>query len=159
MESADTVVLDGKITGDQFRGGGLERRRRVARHRAGRHRAEHVVVDDRVVGVRAPRDRRVAGGLALLHVVRQYNANRKDNAADAFGRQRAANEVTSMEVVNHVSDFFKRGHRGAALQFPEHTKESYEAAARMGQDPTSCVYVGDDLRDVQAGAAAGMAYT
>ena len=24
------------------------------------------------------------------------------------------------------------GHRGAALQFPEHTKESYEAAARMG---------------------------
>ena len=27
---------------------------------------------------------------------------------------------------------FSIGHRGAALQFPEHTKESYEAAARMG---------------------------
>jgi hypothetical protein len=26
---------------------------------------------------------------------------------------------------------FSIGHRGAALQFPEHTKESYEAAARM----------------------------
>ena len=34
-------------------------------------------------------------------------------------------------------DSFKRtsfsiGHRGAALQFPEHTRQSYEAAARMG---------------------------
>ncbi|MEN8195682.1 MAG: glycerophosphodiester phosphodiesterase, partial [Pseudomonadota bacterium] len=27
---------------------------------------------------------------------------------------------------------FSIGHRGAALQFPEHTKESYIAAARMG---------------------------
>ena len=27
---------------------------------------------------------------------------------------------------------FSIGHRGAALQFPEHTKESYEAAARLG---------------------------
>lgn len=30
------------------------------------------------------------------------------------------------------------GHRGAALQFPEHTKESYEAAARMGAGKNSC---------------------
>src|SRR5262245_59992667 len=27
---------------------------------------------------------------------------------------------------------FSIGHRGAALQFPEHTRESYEAGARMG---------------------------
>ena len=27
---------------------------------------------------------------------------------------------------------FSIGHRGAALQFPEHTRESYEAASRMG---------------------------
>jgi len=27
---------------------------------------------------------------------------------------------------------FSIGHRGAPLQFPEHTKESYQAAARMG---------------------------
>lgn len=27
---------------------------------------------------------------------------------------------------------FSMGHRGAALQFPEHTRESYEAGARMG---------------------------
>lgn len=27
---------------------------------------------------------------------------------------------------------FSIGHRGAALQFPEHTKEAYNAGARMG---------------------------
>ncbi|BBO81849.1 hypothetical protein DSCO28_24150 [Desulfosarcina ovata subsp. sediminis] len=33
---------------------------------------------------------------------------------------------------------FSIGHRGAALQFPEHTKESYEAAARMGAGIKCC---------------------
>lgn len=32
-----------------------------------------------------------------------------------------------------------------------------EAARRLGRPPAQCVYVGDDLRDVQAGRAAGMA--
>ena len=36
-----------------------------------------------------------------------------------------------------VSDF-SIGHRGAALQFPEHTKESYEAAALMGAGIVEC---------------------
>lgn len=31
-----------------------------------------------------------------------------------------------------------------------------EAAARLGIDPRDCVYVGDDLRDMQAGQTAGM---
>ncbi len=31
-----------------------------------------------------------------------------------------------------------------------------EAARRIGVEPAACVYVGDDLRDVQAGRAAGM---
>jgi glycerophosphoryl diester phosphodiesterase len=40
-------------------------------------------------------------------------------------------------------DSFKRtqfsiGHRGAALQFPEHTQQSYEAAARMGAGIVEC---------------------
>src|SRR5690606_15657957 len=29
-------------------------------------------------------------------------------------------------------------HRGAPMQFPEHTKESYEAAARMGAGIVEC---------------------
>lgn len=33
---------------------------------------------------------------------------------------------------------FSIGHRGAALQYPEHTKESYEAAARMGAGIVEC---------------------
>ena len=33
---------------------------------------------------------------------------------------------------------FSIGHRGACLQFPEHTKESYEAAARMGAGIVEC---------------------
>src|SRR5262245_12314908 len=33
---------------------------------------------------------------------------------------------------------FTIGHRGAALQFPEHTKESYEAGARMGAGILEC---------------------
>ncbi len=42
-----------------------------------------------------------------------------------------------------VNDTFKKtnfsiGHRGAPLQFPEHTKESYEAAAKMGAGILEC---------------------
>jgi len=33
---------------------------------------------------------------------------------------------------------FSIGHRGAALQFPEHTEESYEAAVRMGAGIVEC---------------------
>lgn len=33
---------------------------------------------------------------------------------------------------------FSIGHRGAAMQFPEHTKESYTAAARMGAGIVEC---------------------
>ena len=38
-----------------------------------------------------------------------------------------------------------------------HPAPLLEAARRLGVDPQDCAYVGDDLRDVQAGRAAGMA--
>ena len=38
-----------------------------------------------------------------------------------------------------------------------HPAPLLEAARRIGAAPEACVYVGDDLRDVQAGRAAGMA--
>ena len=40
---------------------------------------------------------------------------------------------------------FSIGHRGAPMQFPEHTKESYEAAARMGAGIVECdvTFTGD----------------
>ncbi len=37
-----------------------------------------------------------------------------------------------------VKSGFSIGHRGAPLQFPEHTKQSYEAAARMGAGIVEC---------------------
>ncbi|MEK8031465.1 phosphoglycolate phosphatase [Ideonella sp. DXS29W] len=37
-----------------------------------------------------------------------------------------------------------------------HPEPLWEAARRLGHAPAECVYVGDDLRDVQAGRAAGM---
>lgn len=37
-----------------------------------------------------------------------------------------------------------------------HPAPLLEAARRIGVDATDCIYVGDDLRDVQAGHAAGM---
>jgi glycerophosphoryl diester phosphodiesterase len=37
----------------------------------------------------------------------------------------------------HRTDF-SIGHRGAALQFPEHTRESYQAAARLGAGIVEC---------------------
>lgn len=41
------------------------------------------------------------------------------------------------EMVFKKTDF-SIGHRGAAMQFPEHTKESYTAAARMGAGILEC---------------------
>lgn len=38
-----------------------------------------------------------------------------------------------------------------------HPEPLFEAARRMGLAPADCWYVGDDLRDIQAGKAAGMA--
>ncbi len=37
-----------------------------------------------------------------------------------------------------------------------HPEPLLEAARRLEVDPAACIYVGDDLRDVQAGRAAGM---
>ncbi|MEX8494732.1 HAD family hydrolase [Sphaerotilus sp.] len=42
------------------------------------------------------------------------------------------------------------------LHAKPHPEPLFEAARRMGVDPAHCLYVGDDLRDVQAGRAAGM---
>jgi phosphoglycolate phosphatase len=38
-----------------------------------------------------------------------------------------------------------------------HPEPLFEAARRLAVDPVRCLYVGDDLRDVQAARAAGMA--
>lgn len=46
--------------------------------------------------------------------------------------------LKSCENLPMRSSDFSIGHRGAALQFPEHTRESYIAAARMGAGIVEC---------------------
>ena len=48
------------------------------------------------------------------------------------------NKLESCQNINFKRNDFSIGHRGAALMFPEHTKESYEAAARMGAGIVEC---------------------
>ena len=46
--------------------------------------------------------------------------------------------LKSCDVRNFQATDFSIGHRGAPLQFPEHTRESYLAAARMGAGILEC---------------------
>jgi glycerophosphoryl diester phosphodiesterase len=59
-----------------------------------------------------------------------------NDMADSRLKQRLQQCAATRKVYER-SDF-SIGHRGAALQFPEHTRESYEAAARMGAGILEC---------------------
>lgn len=47
-------------------------------------------------------------------------------------------QLKSCENIPTSKSQFSIGHRGAAMQFPEHTRESYVAAARMGAGVLEC---------------------
>ena len=47
-------------------------------------------------------------------------------------------QLAQCENMSFSKKEFSIGHRGAALMFPEHTRESYEAAARMGAGIIEC---------------------
>jgi glycerophosphoryl diester phosphodiesterase len=47
-------------------------------------------------------------------------------------------EACVADIERYQHHDFSIGHRGAALQFPEHTKESYEAGRRMGAGILEC---------------------
>lgn len=51
---------------------------------------------------------------------------------------RLKEKLQSCESGPFYKSEFSIGHRGAAMQFPEHTKESYEAAAKMGAGILEC---------------------
>lgn len=104
--------------------------------------------------------RQAAAAVALLIVAAPACANERQNRDDQHESVRIASTVQLgprpfflvedmqdsklkrklQQCANgpfHKSDF-SIGHRGAALQFPEHTQESYEAAARMGAGIVEC---------------------
>ena len=57
-----------------------------------------------------------------------------DNMEDSALKQ----ELQACSSQPLKSSTFSIGHRGAALEFPEHTRESYEAGARMGAGILEC---------------------
>lgn len=57
---------------------------------------------------------------------------------DDMDEGRLKDELTQCDNGPFYKTDFSIGHRGAPLQFPEHTKESYEAAARMGAGIVEC---------------------
>ena len=59
-----------------------------------------------------------------------------DQMTDSFLKQELEECATTMTSYS-VSDF-SIGHRGAALMFPEHTLDSYRAAARQGAGVIEC---------------------
>ncbi len=69
-----------------------------------------------------------------------YLVERMDDSALKRQLQACASEIREYEAT-----VFSIGHRGAPLQFPEHTRESYEAAARMGAGILECdvTFTGD----------------
>lgn len=84
---------------------------------------------------------------------RNRRAPEADTSADAFNTQLGprpyflVDDMDRGELKDKLRECANRpfkksdfsiGHRGAALQFPEHTKQSYEAAARMGAGIVEC---------------------
>jgi glycerophosphoryl diester phosphodiesterase len=55
-----------------------------------------------------------------------------------MGEGALKNKLESCSTGPFFPSKFSIGHRGAALQFPEHTKESYTAAAKMGAGIIEC---------------------
>ena len=57
---------------------------------------------------------------------------------DSMKESKLKQELKSCKVELFEKSDFSIGHRGAAMQFPEHTRESYIAAARMGAGIIEC---------------------
>ncbi|MEQ8232793.1 MAG: glycerophosphodiester phosphodiesterase family protein [Gammaproteobacteria bacterium] len=57
---------------------------------------------------------------------------------DGMSKSALKRELLSCRNDEPRKSDFSIGHRGAPMQFPEHTKESYEAAARMGAGIIEC---------------------
>lgn len=60
----------------------------------------------------------------------------KNNAADALGRDKPVAEVEPIDVVNFVSTFFKKGHRGAADKARSYIASAFAWAIASANDYT-----------------------
>lgn len=77
----------------------------------------------------------------LWGIVTNKAARYSEPQTQALGLRSAAAVLISGDTTAHLKP---------------HPAPLLEAARRMAMDPSACVYVGDDERDIQAGRAAGM---
>jgi len=85
------------------------------------------------------------------------------DALDAAGRPWGVVTNKATRFAAPLLQALQLGERAATLicgdttaHAKPHPEPLLEAARRLGAEPASCLYVGDDLRDVVAGRAAGM---
>src|SRR5262245_64976497 len=92
----------------------------------------------------------VAGSLAALHADQEWSKRSHDDRegiqlgarpyflVNDMQESRLKRELLSCSDGPFKKTDFSIGHRGAALQFPEHTVEAYQAGARMGAGIVEC---------------------
>ena len=66
------------------------------------------------------------------------SARARSTWSRAWTPGRSSPGCSSARTARSAAPIFSIAHRGAPLQFPEHTKESYEAGARMGAGIVEC---------------------
>ncbi|QNJ57349.1 integrase [Pseudomonas phage Dolphis] len=89
-------------------------------------------------------ERMFQGYVASMYAKNQASASEvervllkaKNNAADALGRHVPALEVQPVDVVNYVSTYFKKGHRGAADKARSYIASAYNWAITSANDYT-----------------------
>ena len=83
---------------------------------------------------------RAQGKTSAINVERALLTSKK-SAVSAFGRDKPAGDVTSRDVVDHVAEFFRDGHRGAADKQRGYIASAYNWAIRSANDYTAAVRV------------------
>lgn len=82
-------------------------------------------------------DHMKAKGRASASEVERALLKAEHNAADELGRNKHPADVTAADVVNFVSWFFKRGHRGAADKSRSYVRSAYAWAIQSANDYTN----------------------
>lgn len=76
-------------------------------------------------------------GRVSAHDVERALLYASNNAADSLGRTRHPAEITAMDVVNHVSELFKEGHRNSADKHRSYICSAYTWAMKSANDYTA----------------------
>lgn len=125
--------------------GPLARALETTSNQTGACYAKQVKLDCRRHGVRPHGDGRLYGYAGAHHDDGHHAVNqgiqlgpRPFYLVDGMDEGPLKNRLSQCKDGPFSRTDFSIGHRGAALQFPEHTKEAYDAGARMGAGIVEC---------------------